>query len=116
MRILLMALSVILVGGSAAAQVGFRITHEIGRTTPTQVEVKGVVFNEARAEATDVSVTAEAVDAGGKVVARGISYVASRIPERGSASFVAKVPAVPGAATYRVSVSAYRFVPSFQGP
>ena len=116
MRILLAALSVILLVGAATAQPGFRITHELGRTTPTQVEVKGTVFNESRAEATDVSVTAEAVDAGGKVLARGISYVSSRIPEHGSAGFVAKVPAMPGAATYRVSVTSYRFVPSLQGP
>ena len=117
MRILPLALgAVILMTAAAVAQPGFRMTHEIGRTTPTHVEVKGVVYNESRSDAVDVSVTAEALDAAGKVLARGITYVASRIPERGSSYFVAKVPAMPGATSYRVSVTSYRFAPGLQGP
>lgn len=117
MRTLLPTLSaMMLMAGAAIAQPGFRVTQETGRTTPTSVEVKGVVFNESRSDAVDVTVTAEAVDAGGKVLARGISYVAVRIPERGSASYSAKVPAMPGVASYRVSVTSFGFVQSIQGP
>ena len=116
MRMSISALSVVMaLTGAAIAQSGFRVTHEVGRTTPTQVEVKGVVFNEGRGDAVDVSVTAEALDATGKVLARGITYVSGRIPERGSASYTAKVPAVSGTVGYRVAVTSFKFVPGLQG-
>ena len=118
MRSFLPALALTLVAaGAASAQTGFRVIHDPIRTKPDYVEVKGVVFNESRADAVDVSVTVEALDDSGKALARGISYVARRIPERDSASFVAKVPAVPGVSSYRVFVSSFRFVQGFQqGP
>lgn len=102
--------------GSAAAQAGFRVSHSVGRTTPTHVEVTGSVRNEARAEAVDVSVTVEALGPDGKVLARGITFVSSRIPENGSAGFTAKVPAVAGVTAYRATVTSFRFVQSIQGP
>jgi hypothetical protein len=113
--VLPLLLVVILIAGAAVAQPGFRVTHEVGRTTPTHVEVKGVVYNESRSDAADVSVTTEALDANGKVLARGITYVSGRVPEHGSAAFTAKVPVVPGIASYRVTVTAFKFMPAFQG-
>ncbi|MGH7335737.1 MAG: FxLYD domain-containing protein [Candidatus Rokuibacteriota bacterium] len=94
--------------GSAQAQDGFRVTFEVDRTNPEQTQVAGTVYNDSIQDVVDVSVTAEALDARGKVVARGITYVTSRIPGRGSVSFVAKVPSVPNAVRYRASVSSYR--------
>jgi hypothetical protein len=99
---------------TAAAQTGFRVAHRVANTTPTHVEVAGSVHNEARAEAVDVSVTVEAVGPGGKVLARGITFVTSRLPEHASASFTAKIPAVSGVTGYRATVSSYRFVPGLQ--
>lgn len=109
-------LVLLLAPGIAGAQVGFRVTHSVGQTTPTHVEVSGTVTNEARGEAIDVSVTVQAVGANGKVVARGISFVSRSLAPGAAASFVAKVPVVPGIASYRAVVSSYRFVQSFQNP
>jgi hypothetical protein len=102
--------------GPAAAQPGFRVTYKVGATNGTHVEVTGSVQNEARADAVDVSVTVEALGAGGKVVARGITFVTPRLAERSSATFVARIPAVAGVTGYRASVSSYRFIQSVQGP
>lgn len=116
-RVLVALVSIaVFTAGSAAAQAGFRVSHSVGRTTPTHVEVTGSVRNEARAEAVDVSVTVEALGPDGKVLARGITFVSSRIPESGSAGFTAKVPTVPGVAAYRAAVTSFRFVQSIQGP
>jgi hypothetical protein len=99
-----------------AAQAGFRVTQNVGRNTGAHVEVSGSVVNESRLDAVDVSVTVQALDAGGKTVARGITYVAPRIPPGGTASFVAKVPVMPAATGYRTVVSSYRFVQGVEGP
>lgn len=94
---------------SPPAQEAFRVLFEVDhRTNPDQTQVAGTVFNDSPQDMLDVSVTAEALDARGKVVARGITYVTSRIPGRGSVSFLAKVPSVPNAVRYRASVSSYR--------
>lgn len=95
---------------SARAQSGFKVTHEVGATTPNQVEVKGTVQNEGRAEALDVSVTVDALGAGNKVLARGITFVSPAISPGGSVSFVAKVPVVPGTVSYRARVTSFRFL------
>lgn len=108
-------LVVVLLAGVAAGQSGLRATHTIGRTTETHVEVTGTVANDTRADAVDVSVTIEAVGEKGKRLARGISYVTSRLPPGMTASFTAKVPVVAGVTGYRSSVSA-RFVLGVEGP
>jgi len=93
---------------SLQAQEAFRVTFEVDRTNPDQTQVAGIVYNDSLQDMFDVSVTAEALDARGKVVARGITYVTSRVPGRGSVAFLAKVPSVPNAVRYRASVSSYR--------
>jgi hypothetical protein len=110
------ALVVLLVASAAVAQSGFRVTHKVANTAATHVEITGVVMNETRAEAVDVSVTVEAIGAGGKSAARGIAYVTSRLPAGAAANFSAKVPAVPGVTGYRAAVSSFRFVQSVEGP
>ena len=101
---------------SAIAQSGFRVTHQVAQTAPTHVEITGTVVNETRAEALDVSVTVEAIGAGGKRAARGIAYVTSRLPAGGTANFTAKVPAVPGVTGYRAAVTSFRFIQSVETP
>ncbi len=96
--------------GSASAQTGFKVTHEVGTASPNQVEVKGTVQNEGRAEALDVSVTVDALGAGNKVLARGITFVSPAISPGSTASFVAKVPVVPGTVGYRARVTSFRFL------
>jgi hypothetical protein len=110
-----LALLAVMAAG-VGAQPGFRVAHAVARTTPTHVEVEGTVQNEARAEAVDISVTVEALGAGGKVLARGITYVTPRLAEQATAQFTAKVPVVSGVTGYRATVTSYRFVQSIQGP
>ena len=108
--VLLVALpSLVLVGSSASAQQdGFRITYEADTSRPERVRVVGTVTNARPADVFEVSVTAEALNEGGKVVAKGIAYVDSRIPPGATRPFSISVPAVPGVARYRVVVSTYR--------
>ena len=86
----------------------FRIAHSVDKGAQAQVTVTGRVFNEARADAIDVYVTAEALDAGGKVVASGVSYVGA-ISAGSSTAFVVKVPSARTAASFRVLVTSHRF-------
>ena len=95
--------------GHASAQTNpFRITHTIDRGAQTLVTVTGRVFNDARQDAIEVYVTAEALDAAGKVIASGVSYVGA-VPSGSSATFLVKVPAARAAANFRVLVTSFRF-------
>ncbi len=93
----------------ADAQSNFRVIYTVDRTGPGRVELSGQVFNDASQDVVNVYVTAEALDVSGKVLARGIAYVASSIPGRGSSDFSARVPNVQGTTGFRVSVSNFRF-------
>jgi hypothetical protein len=99
----------------AFAQGGFRITQGEVKTMPTHVEVPGSVVNESRGEAFDVSITVEALNSTGKVVARGICFVSARLGPGGTAPFVAKVPVVAGVNSYRAKVTSFRFLQPVQG-
>jgi hypothetical protein len=102
-------LALLLTAGSAGAQGGLRVVQEPERVDGNQFVVPGRVVNESRRDALDVYVTVESLDAGKKVVASGIAYVSSSIAPRGEAAFVAKVPRMPGATSFRVTVTGYRF-------
>ena len=90
----------------ASAEESFRITHTVDRGSATQTRITGIVVNESRVDAVDV--TAEAVDGNGKTVARGITFVSPSIAAGRGAAFTASVPTVPGATSYRVRVSSFR--------
>ena len=112
-RVLLVALAVALALGVApvAAQKippGFRVTYNVDKTGPTNVELSGQVYNDNPMDAVDVYVNAEAVDSGGKVVAQGIPYVGI-VRSRSSASFKARVPVVPNATGFKVGINSFRF-------
>lgn len=99
----------------ARAQGAFRVTHNIDRTGPSHVELSGTVFNDAPTDAIDVYVTAQALDQAGRRVAQGVSWVGA-VSRSSSAGFTAKIPAVPGTASYRVAVTSFRFVTVSQSP
>jgi hypothetical protein len=103
-------LSAALFATSAVAQGPgpFRVTHIVDKGTQAQVTITGRVYNEARSDAIDVYVTAEALDSGGKVLASGVSYVGS-VAAGSSTAFVVKVPSARTAASFRVLVTSYRF-------
>jgi hypothetical protein len=91
------------------AQANFRVTYQVEGTDPTRIRLVGRVYNAAGQDAVDVYVTAEALDASGKVLARGIAFVASSIPARSDADFSARVPKVAGTTGFRVGVSSFRY-------
>jgi hypothetical protein len=105
-----------LVAGDGAAQEGFRITYDVDRTRPERARVTGRVVNERVDDVFEVNVTAEALDGKGKVLARGITFVDSRISRGDGRQFSLSVPTVPGTASFRVAVSSYRAGFSSQGP
>ena len=104
----LFVLALLLAVGAAYAQEGFRISYEVDDSRPGRARLNGKVTNERSYDVFEVSVTAEALDARGKVVARGISYVDYRIARGDTRTFAVTVPAVPGTVGYRVVVSSFR--------
>jgi hypothetical protein len=112
-----LAAALVALGADAArAQDGFRITYDVDRTRPDRARVTGRVANERPEDVFEVSVTAEALDARGKVLARGITYVDSRIARGDGRAFSVSVPVVAGTASFRVAVSSWRAGISGQGP
>jgi hypothetical protein len=112
----LVTLAVVLLVAPALAQQGFRISYDVDDSRPGRTRLNGRLTNERGDDVFDVSVTAEALDAKGKVLARGISFVDSRIARGDSRMFSVTVPSVPGATTFRVIVSSFRPGLSTQTP
>jgi hypothetical protein len=105
--VLAMAL-VALASDVARAQDGFRISYDVDRTRAERARITGRVVNERSEDVFEVNLTAEALDARGKVLSRGIAYVDSRIAHGDSRPFSVSVPTVAGTASFRVVVSSYR--------
>ena len=105
-----LALAIALATLPVAAQqpTPFRLTHTVDKGAQAQVTVTGRVFNEARADAIDLYVTAEALDASGKIIASGVSYVGT-VSAGSSSAFIIKGPAARAAANFRVLVTGFRF-------
>ena len=115
--VVVLTLGLVLAGVSAtAAQEGFRITYDVDRTRPDRARLTGRIVNERTDDVFEVNVTAEALDARGKVLARGISYVDSRIPRGDGRPFSMSVPTVAGTTSFRVVVSSFRAGSASQGP
>ena len=113
---LVVGVALIVLAAVASAQDGFRVMHTVDRGNPGQTRISGTVFNDNRLDAVDVYVTAEALDASGKAVARGITFVSPAIASGRSASFSATVPTMPGATSFRARVSSFRFGAGLQSP
>jgi len=99
-----------------ATQGRFRISYEVTSRDAKAVVLEGRVFNDTGRDAVDVWVTAEAVSASGKVLARGIAFVGSAISRGDSVRFEAKLPSVEGVETFRVAVSSFRAGGDQQSP
>jgi len=103
-------LAVVLASVPAAGQATpFRITHTVDKGGQAQVTVTGRVFNDARADALDVYVTADALDGAGKIVASGVSYVGTVNGGTSSAFLIKVPPTARSAASFRVIVTSFRF-------
>ena len=104
----LLTLTLAWLAAPAVAQPGFRITYDVDDSRPGRARLNGRLTNERPDDVFEVSVTAEALDAKGKVIARGISYVDARVARGETRPFSVTVPAVPGTTSYRVVVSSFR--------
>jgi hypothetical protein len=100
----------------AQAQNGFRVTYDIDRTRPDRARVTGRVVNERSEDVFEVNLTAEALDAKGKVLSKGIAYVDSKIGRGDGRAFSMSVPTLPGTTDFRVVVSSFRAGMAPQGP
>lgn len=104
-----LSLAPVLGPDAASGQESFRVTYKVERASGEAVELSGSVSNDAAVDVLDVYVTAEALDASGKVLARGVTWVSAGIRAGGREAFTAKVPAARGTTRYRVTISSFRF-------
>ncbi len=102
----LLVVALLVLAGASAAQ-ELQVTYTADRSTPNRTRINGAVLNVGRTDVLDVYVTAEALDGGGKVIGRGISFVTHSITQGSSAPFEAIIP-VGTAASFRVRVTNYR--------
>jgi hypothetical protein len=107
-RCVLPLVFVLLLAAEVRAQDGFRIAYEVDRSRPDRARLTGRVVNDRAEDVFEVSLTAEALDARGKVLARGIAYVDSKIGRGDGRPFSMSVPTVAGVTSFRVVVSSYR--------
>jgi hypothetical protein len=102
------AAALVLLPDLGRAQNPFQLSYTVERGGSGPARVQGRVLNESNVDVYDVYVTAEAVDAGGKVLGRGLAFVSSSIPPRGVVPFAISIPAAQTAASFRVRVSSFR--------
>ena len=114
--LVIMLAVLLLLAAEARGQDGFRITYEVDRTRAERARLTGRIVNERSEDVFEVSVTGEALDAKGKVLARGIAYVDSKIGRGDGRPFSLSVPTVAGTTNYRVVVSSFRAGFATQGP
>lgn len=110
------AAMVLLIFSRGQGQEIFRMTYDVDRSNPQQVRIAGQISNDARFDALNVYVTAEAFDTTGRVLASGVSYVSMSIPPRGSAPFTVGIPSAPGVNSFRVRVTSFVQGPALQAP
>ena len=102
------AAALVLLPDFGRAQYPFHVAYTVERGGSGPARVSGRVFNESNVDMLDVYVTAEALDAGGKVLGRGLVFVSAAIPPRGAVPFAISIPAAQTAASFRVQVSSFR--------
>jgi hypothetical protein len=106
--IVTVAAALVLLPDLGRAQGPFNLSYTVERGGTGPARVNGRVLNESNTDVFDVYVTAEALDAGGKVLGRGLAFVSASIPPRGIVPFSISVPAAQTAASFRVRVSSFR--------
>ena len=94
----------------------FRITFQRERDEPSSIVLMGEVFNDGRRDIVDVWVTADARNAEGKVIGRGVAFVASFLRGRGTTTFTVKLPRAEQAHSFRLDVSSFRYASAEQSP
>jgi hypothetical protein len=106
----------LLSAGPGAAQEPFHITFQRGRDEPSSLVLVGNVTNRGSRDVVDVWVTAEALNAEGRVVGQGIAFVGSELRAGRSTPFTVKLPPAEQAKSFRVAVSSFRYLIGAQSP
>src|SRR6266852_9927092 len=116
-HVLLLAL---LLGAATAAAFGqtfppqspvwLTVTFTTEKAGGTRVLVFGEIRNTSNAPAQHVTLLAEGLDEGGRVVSRARGYVLGVIPSRGSSSFEIRILASGSEKRYRVQIEAFECV------
>ena len=89
--------------------IGLTVTFTTEKAGGTRVLIFGEVRNTGNAPAHHVTLVAEGLDEGGRVVSRGRGYVLGIVPSRGSTSFEIRILASGSERRYRVQVEAFEF-------
>lgn len=110
------ALCIVLLGVGLAAAQPFRITFRREPDEPSALVLAGDLANDGGRDVVDVWVTAEAMNAEGKVVARGLAFVTAMLRGRSSTPFTVKLMRVPEAQAFRVAVSSFRYLYAIEAP
>jgi hypothetical protein len=113
---IVLTVCLVLLGVGLATALPFRITFRRDRDEPTSIVLMAEVVNDGLRDVVDVWVTAEALNAGDQVVGRGIAFVTSSLPRRGTATFTIKVPRVEEARSFRLVVSSFRYASRVESP
>jgi hypothetical protein len=101
--------------GLAAAQ-PFRMTFQREPDEPSSIVLRGEVSNDGLRDVVDVWVAADAQNAEGKVVGRGMAFVASVLRGRATTTFTVKLPRVAQAQSFRLAVASFRYASGEQSP
>jgi hypothetical protein len=113
---IILAMCLVLLGVGLATAQPFRITFQRERDEPSSIVLMGEVFNDGLRDVVDVWVTADALNAEGKVVGRGVAFVASFLRGRGTTTFTVKLPWAERAHSFRLVVSSCRYASGAQSP
>ena len=106
----------LLSGGRGAAQDQFRVSFQRQPDEPTSLVLAGIVANAGSRDVVDVWVTAQALDAGGRVVGRGVAFVSPMLRSRAEEKFVVKLPRAEQVQSFRVAVSSFRYLTGTESP
>jgi hypothetical protein len=91
----------------------FRIDWS-AKAKPNGADIDGYVYNSYGRPAANVQILAQALDAAGSVVGQKIEWVSGGIPAFNRGYF--RVPGLPPASAYRVSVWAFDFIDNPRWP
>lgn len=98
------------------AQPPFRVTFHRAPDEPSSLVLAGEVSNDGYRDVVDVWVTAQALNAAGRVVARGLAFVTRLLPRAQSTAFTVKLPRTEQVQDFRVFVSSFRYMFATESP
>lgn len=110
------ALCLVLLDVGLVAAQPFHITVRREPDEPSSLVLAGELANNGGRDVVDVWVTAEALNAEGKVVARGLVFATAMLRARSSTPFTVKLPRAPDARAFRAAVSSFRYLHATESP